>query len=150
MKSVNCSGQWGLNIVRTINTNTYSSGPSDIELTLGIISQMDSRLTAESRGKILSTAFCCHPDRHPTTGIATDQGHTLVNSKFTRGRQMSESCPTEIHATHALLSSLCTIFSRKHGYIEQGGLVVERLREWPQVGTHQNEGPEKDPTQPLS
>lgn len=53
MKSVDCSGQWGPNIVRTINTNTYSSGPSDIELTLGIISQMDSRLTAESRGKIL-------------------------------------------------------------------------------------------------
>lgn len=51
MKSVDCSGQRGLNIVRTINTNTYSSGPSDIKLTLGIISQMDSRLTAESRGK---------------------------------------------------------------------------------------------------
>lgn len=149
MKSVDCSGQRGLNIVRTINTNTYSSGPSDIELTLGIISQMDSRLTAESRVKNLSTAFCCHPDRHPTTGIATDQGHTLVNSKFTQGRPMSESRAT-VHAAHALLGLLCTIFSRKHGYIEQGGLGVERLWEWPQVGTHQNKGPEKDPTQPLS
>lgn len=62
---------------------------------------------------------------------------------------MSESRAT-VHATHALLGSLCTIFSRKHGYIEQGGLGVERLWEWPQVGTHQNEGSEKDPTQSLS
>lgn len=40
---------------------------------------------------------------------------------------MSESCAITVHATHALLGSLCTIFSRKHGYIEQGGLGVERL-----------------------
>lgn len=40
---------------------------------------------------------------------------------------MSESCATTVHATHALLGSLCTIFSRKQGYIEQGGLGVERL-----------------------
>lgn len=62
---------------------------------------------------------------------------------------MSESCAT-VYAAHALLGSLCTIFSRNHGYIEQGGLGVERLWKWPQVGTHQNEGPEKDPIQPLS
>ena len=62
---------------------------------------------------------------------------------------MSESRAT-VQTTHALLVSLCTLFSRKDGYIAQGGLGVEGLWEWPQVGTHQNEGSKKDPTQSLS
>lgn len=128
MKSVDCSGQRGLNIVRTINTNTYSSGPSDIKLTLGIISQMDSRLTAESRGKkskhcFLLPSWQTSNNRHSNRPRA----HTGQFQIYSRKANVREPC----HCT----CNTCSLGLTLHHFLTQAWLHrTGRPGSWETVG----------------